>query len=240
MNNALFLATFGTVKHGDIVVVTGSEARHAVAVKRITLGESVLVADGRGRAVRGATVAAAKDRLAVEVAELLESPARPHRCVVVQALAKGDRSERAVEMMTELGVDEILAWQAARSIVRWQGERAAKSLAKWVATAREATKQSRRYRVPDVGIVRTQDVVDRIHCADRALILHESAEEWIGQVKLPERGEVLLIVGPEGGISPEELAQFRDAGAVPVLISDAVLRTSTAGTVALGQLSVLL
>ncbi|MDO5092743.1 MAG: 16S rRNA (uracil(1498)-N(3))-methyltransferase [Propionibacteriaceae bacterium] len=240
MSDALFLAAFGVVKQGDVVAVTGSEARHAVAVKRITVGERILVADGQGRAVRGHVVTAAKDRLAMEVTELLEAPARAHRFVVVQALVKGDRSERAVEVMTELGVDEILAWQATRSIVRWHGERAAKSLAKWGVTAREAAKQSRRYRVPEVRVADTRDVVGRIRAANCALILHESAEKWLGQVDLPEHGEVLLIVGPEGGITPEELRQFQDAGAVPVLISDAVLRASTAGAVALGQLSVLL
>ncbi len=240
MTDALFLACFGDVAAGDIVEVSGTEARHAVAVRRTTVGESVLISDGRGRAIRGPVVTAEKTRLAVEVAEILWAPERRHRFVAVQALAKGDRSERAVETMTELGVDEILAWQASRSIVRWTGERREKSLAKWSSAAREATKQSRRLRVPQVSFATTAGVAERIRAAGCALILHESADIPIGRADLPDEGEILLIIGPEGGVAPEELEEFQRLGAQPVLISDAVLRTSTAGAVALGQLSLLL
>ena len=239
MSDALFLARFDQVRIGGIVEVTGDEARHAVVVKRTRPGESVLLADGAGRAVRGRVVAAERNRLALEVTEILASPPRAHRFVVAQALAKGDRSELAVEIMTELGVDEILAWQASRSIVRWQGERGAKSLGRWAATAREATKQSRRFRIPEVSAAGTSRVVERIGAAELALVLHESAEKTLSRVNLPEAGEILLIVGPEGGISPDELERFQQAGAVPVRISDGVLRTSTAGAIAIGQLTVL-
>lgn len=239
MSDALFLARFDQVRIGGIVEVTGDEARHAVVVKRTRPGESVLLADGAGRAVRGRVVAAEKNRLALEVTEILASPPRAHRFVVAQALAKGDRSELAVETMTELGVDEILAWQASRSIVRWQGERGAKSLGRWAATAREATKQSRRFRIPEVSAADTSRVAERIGAAELALVLHESAGNPLSRVNLPEAGEILLIVGPEGGISPDELERFQQAGAVPVRISDGVLRTSTAGAIAIGQLTVL-
>lgn len=239
VSDALFLARFDQVRIGGIVEVTGDEARHAVVVKRTRPGENVLLADGAGRAVRGHVVAAEKNRLAVEVTEILESPPRAHRFVVAQALAKGDRSELAVEIMTELGVDEILAWQASRSIVRWQGERGAKALGRWAATAREATKQSRRFRIPEVSAADTTRVAERIRAAELALVLHESAEKTLSRVNLPEAGEILLVVGPEGGISPDELERFQQAGAVPVRISDGVLRTSTAGAIALGQLTVL-
>ena len=239
MSDALFLARFDQVRIGGIVEVTGDEARHAVVVKRTRPGESVLLADGAGRAVRGRVVAAEKNRLALEVTEILASPPRAHRFVVAQALAKGDRSELAVEIMTELGVDEILAWQASRSIVRWQGERGAKSLGRWAATAREATKQSRRFRIPEVSAADTSRVAERIGAAELALVLHESAEKTLSRVNLPDAGEILLTVGPEGGISPDELERFQQAGAVPVRISDGVLRTSTAGAIAIGQLTVL-
>src|SRR5699024_4412451 len=125
--------------------------------------------------------------------------------VAVQALAKGDRSELAVEMLTEVGVRRILAWQAARSIVRWQGDRAAKSLAKWQSTAREAMKQSRRTFLPEVTAAGTKDVAELLAAVDLALVLHEDATEHIADVDLPEEGRVAVVVGPEGGISPEEL-----------------------------------
>ena len=239
MSDPLFLARFDQVRIGGIVEVTGDEARHAVVVKRTVPGESVILADGAGRAVRGRVVAAEKNRLALEVTEILGAPPHAHRFVVAQALAKGDRSELAVATMTELGVDEILAWQASRSIVRWQGERGAKSLGRWAVTAREATKQSRRFRIPEVSAADSSRVVERIGAAELALVLHESAEKTLSRVNLPDAGEILLIVGPEGGISPDELERFQQAGAVPVRISDGVLRTSTAGAIAIGQLTVL-
>lgn len=239
MSDALFLAEFDDAAVGQVVEVTGDEARHAVAVRRIRTGERVLVANGRGMAVRGTVVEAQKNRLAVETEEVLASPPRLHRFLVVQALAKGDRSERAVEIMTELGVDEIIAWQASRSIVRWHGERGEKSLAKWAATAREATKQSRRFRVPEVTFATTSQVIERIGSVASALVLHEDASGPVTPAAIPKAGEVLCIVGPEGGISPEELEEFEATGAIPVLVSDGVLRTSTAGAAALAQLQLL-
>ena len=238
MGDALFLGELSDPQPGRQVVLTGHEARHAVAVRRIQVGESVLVADGAGTAVRGPVVAATKSALTVEVAEVLHTPPRPRRVTVVQALAKGDRAELAVATMTEMGVDRILAWQASRSIVRWSGDRGERSLAKWEATAREATKQSRRFRRPEVQAVGTSDVVAAIRDATLALVLHEEATQHIGEIRLPER-DVLVIVGPEGGISPAELAAFEDAGGLPVLVSDGVLRTSTAGVVALAQIDVM-
>lgn len=240
MSDALFLSDLGeSPLVGGLVTVNGEEARHAVAVRRVQVGESVLVSDGAGRAVRGSVVSVAKSELVLEVTEVLATTSRPHRFVAVQALAKGDRSDLAVETMTELGVDEIIAWQASRSIVRWQGERAAKSLAKWQSTAREAAKQSRRFTVPEVSSGSTREVADRLRDLDCVLVLHEDAEQHLADVALPSNGSIGIIIGPEGGISPEELAAFNDSGARPVLISDGVLRTSTAGAVALGQLDVL-
>ncbi|MBB1512989.1 MULTISPECIES: 16S rRNA (uracil(1498)-N(3))-methyltransferase [unclassified Tessaracoccus] len=240
MTDPLFLAEFtGDLSPGELVVVTGDEAHHAVAVKRVAVGENVLLSDGRGIGVRAEVIEADRRQLVARILEVIAAPSPSLVWGVVQALAKGDRSDLAVQMATELGAREILAWQSARSIVRWQGDRADKSLDKWRATAREAAKQSRRMFVPEVLAVSTADVVGAIAGVDVALVLQEDASQHIADVELPEEGTGLVIVGPEGGIAPEELDRFVAAGAQLVTISDGVLRTSTAAAVALGQLDVL-
>ena len=238
MTDALYLAPIGGATVGDVVQVTGDEGRHAAVVKRTRVGESLLIADGRGKAVRGEVVEVTKQSVAVRVAELLVEPVHPHTWTVVQGLAKGDRSDIAVEAMTELGAGRIIAWQAARSVVRWDGK-VDKGIAKWQATAREATKQSRRFRVPEIDYLTSAQLRVLIGEAALTLVCHEDATEPLARVQLPPVGEVVVIIGPEGGISPEELSAFEAAGARLVSLGDGVLRTSTAGLVALAQLQAL-
>ncbi len=238
MTDPLFLVPFADdVSPGQRIELSGDEAHHAT-VKRIGVGEYVLVANGTGVGVRGSVIHASRGEFVVEVEEVLDEPSQAITWGVVQALAKGDRAELAVQMATELGARAILAWQASRSVVRWHGERGDRALGKWRATAREATKQSRRFRVPQVEAAETRDVAAAIRQADVALVLHEEATKHIADIELPTEGTGLLIVGPEGGITPSELDEFLEAGAQAVAISDAVLRTSTAAAVALGQLDV--
>ncbi len=222
---------------GAHLTLAGDEGRHAAKVRRIRPGELIMISNGRGRGVRGVVVEVGAASVVVEVTNHLTSPHEPRWFVAAQALAKGDRSELAVEMMTEMGVQEIVPWQAARSIVRWPDERAARSLARWRSTAREAAKQSRRFTVPQVSEpATTQQLARRVASVDLALLLHEESAESIAEVDLPASGTVLIIIGPEGGVSAEELGELTRAGARPVSISDGVLRTSTAGVVALSGL----
>lgn len=240
MTEALFLADLDSPVVGGSVAVTGDEGRHAAIVRRIRKGEVVLVSDGIGNAVRGPVTQADVNGLIVEVTEILEQPARPVRFTVVQALAKGDRAERALEMLTELGVDEIVPWPASRSIVKWAPDRVERALARWRSIVRESTKQSRQFRVPRVSPpLTTAELALRIAEPSLTLVLHEGASDRISADALPAEGEVMVIVGPEGGLTEDELATFAEAGGRPTLIADAVLRTSTAGVVALAQLQVL-
>ncbi|MEU9720976.1 16S rRNA (uracil(1498)-N(3))-methyltransferase [Streptomyces sp. NPDC047976] len=226
------------VPAGPEFVLDGPEGRHAVSVKRLNPGEDVVLTDGRGRWAEGVVKAAeGKDRLVVtDLESVLEEPEPDVRITVVQALPKGDRGEVAVETMTETGVDAIVPWQASRCITQWRGDRGAKSLAKWRSTARESGKQSRRVRFPEVAeAMSTKQVAALLAQADLAVVLHEDRDTpsaALATAPLPEKGSVVLVVGPEGGVSPEELAVFAEAGAAPYRLGRSVLRTSTAGTAA--------
>lgn len=223
------------------VLLDGPEGRHAAVVRRLQPGEPVDLTDGQGLlahcVVRAAVGSAALD---LDVRELVETPPPAPRLTVVQALAKGDRGETAVETMTEIGVDVIVPWSASRSITQWKADRGEKSLAKWRSTAREAAKQSRRAWWPEVtDPATTAKVAKLLSAAALPIILHEEAAAALAGVHLPPPApdaapppEIVLVVGPEGGISPEELAQFATAGAQPHRMGPTVLRTSTAGTAA--------
>jgi 16S rRNA (uracil1498-N3)-methyltransferase len=217
----------------------GDEGRHAARVKRIGAGETVLVADGRGAVATCEVLAAGADGLHLRVTSRRSVPEPQPRVVVVQALPKGERAELAVEVLTELGVDEIVPWSAARSIVQWHGPRGEKALDRWRRTAREAAKQSRRARVPAVtAMATTEDVCTRLATSQCGLVLHEDAEAGLSSVLLPTAGDVVVVVGPEGGVAPEELAAFAASNARAVRLGSTVLRTSTAGAAAVSALSI--
>ncbi|MVO84390.1 16S rRNA (uracil(1498)-N(3))-methyltransferase [Streptomyces sp. p1417] len=226
---------FGPAADGRYVL-EGPEGRHAVSVKRLRAGEDVVLTDGSGRWAPGVVAATeGKDRLVVTLGEggVREEPAESPRITVVQALPKGDRGELAVETMTETGVDAVVPWAAARCVTQWKGERGQKALGKWRATAREAGKQSRRVRFPEVAeLATTKQVAALLAGADFAAVLHEEGSEPLATAELPAAGHLVLVVGPEGGVSPDELAAFAQAGAGPHRLGRSVLRTSTAGTAA--------
>ncbi len=222
---------------GDIAVLDGPEGRHAAKVRRLGVGERLALADGAGLVWSGEVAAVVGDQLRVRLMTRAQIGRPQPSIVVVQALAKGDRDERAVETMTEVGVDGIVPWAASRCIVRWDADRAAKGVAKWRLVAREATKQARRGWLPEVAeLMGTGLVVDRLRAARAhgglGVVLHESAQLPLAGLVLPETGEIVVVVGPEGGISEDELASFSDVGAIVCRLGPSVLRTSTAGTVA--------
>jgi 16S rRNA (uracil1498-N3)-methyltransferase len=218
----------------DVIALTDAEGRHAATVRRVRPGERVDVADGAGLIAECVVTEAGAGRVELRVQARHEVPVPDPRIVVVQALPKGDRAELAVETMTEVGVDVIVPWAAERCVARWPaGDRAARALARWRAAAREAAKQARRARVPDVtGLASSAGVAAQIKAAAGAVVLEPGVDEALSRLDLPTHGDVLLVVGPEGGLSPAELTAFTDAGALPARLGDSVLRTSTAGAAA--------
>jgi 16S rRNA (uracil1498-N3)-methyltransferase len=249
----VFLADTAELERGSITL-TGAEGRHAATVRRLSAGERADVTDGAGTIAECTVTRTGPGVIELAVLTKRTIPAAEPRIVVVQAIPKGDRGELAVEIMTEVGVDEVIAWQAERCVARWHGDRgdhgdrgggagragrgdradrAGKALARWQATAREAAKQSRRAWIPEVtGPERTPAVARRVAAADLAILLDPAAEAAFGSLAMPHRGEIVVIVGPEGGVSPAEADALTGAGAVPARLGPTVLRSSSAGAVA--------
>ena len=268
MTAPVFLAD-GADLAADLIVLTGAEGRHAATVRRIRPGERADVTDGQGLLAECVVTAARAGQVELRVQARREVPVPNPLITVVQAIPKGERAELAVETMTEVGVDVIVPWQAERCVARWPADRAPKALGRWRSAAREAAKQARRARVPEVtGLASSADVAARISAAAFAIVLEPDAGVALSQLALaqptgsqptgsqptgsqptgsqpgvpgpeklsppplPVSGDIILIVGPEGGISPDELTAFTDAGATSARLGESVLRTSTAGAVA--------
>lgn len=229
---------------GGLAVVGGDEGFHAATVRRIRPGEQLVLGDGAGAMAHCEVEAAGRDGLSARVLERWRvEPGRPP-VTVVQALPKSERSELAIELATEAGADAFLAWQAARCVASWQGARVDKGLRRWRAVVRSAARQSRRAYIPPVdGVLSTSALTQRIRDDVAAgavvLALHESATTRLADVAVAQANSLTLLVGPEGGIAPEEVEAFTEAGAVTVRLGPQVLRTTTTAAVALGALGVL-
>lgn len=222
-------------------VLDGPEGRHAATVRRLRSGEPLALTDGRGGVARCEVTGTGKDRLELRVlGTVRHDPPRP-RVVLAQALVKGDRGELAVELATEAGVDEILPWRAARCVTRWDGgPRGERAHARWRSSATAAAKQSRRAWVPEVAApVSTAELAAAVRESSAAYVLESDAVSALGEQTLSGSSQVLLVVGPEGGVAPDELATLEAAGARAVRLGPEVLRASTAAAVALGALGVL-
>jgi 16S rRNA (uracil1498-N3)-methyltransferase len=188
--------------------------------------------------VDATVVSVGKGTVTLSLGQPRHEPEPSPRLVVVQGIAKGDRGELAVQAMTEVGVDAIVPWSAARSVAQWRGDRGERSRQRWVDTAREATKQSRRAFIPEVApAADTRTVAKVLEHAAVGLVLHEDATARLSTVELPAQGDIVIVVGPEGGIADDERATFRQAGAAEVLLGQSILRTSTAGPAALAVLA---
>jgi 16S rRNA (uracil1498-N3)-methyltransferase len=229
---------------GGVAAVEGDEGFHAATVRRIRPGETLVLADGSGTVADCVVEEAGKRTLTARVLERRTvEPARP-TVTVVQAIPKSERSELAVELATEAGAEEIIAWQAGRCVARWDGDRAEKGLRRWRAVARSAARQSRRPHIPGVsGPLSTAELTaylaDRVAAGALALVLHESAEQPLADRPVATADSIVLVIGPEGGISDDELAELAGAGADPVRLGPTVLRTSTAAAVGLGAIGAL-
>jgi len=218
---------------GEISII-GDEAHHAAAVVRIKEGDELLVTDGRGSSAHVRVKSATKKIVRCEVLSREMAHANPTKFIVVQALTKGDRARETIELLTEAGVDVIVPWAATRSI--------GKGTDKFAVTAREASKQSRRFRIPEVTpLATTNQICEAIKLSDLAIAFHESATHKLSdQISSHNVQHLLIIIGPEGGITDEELAAFEAAGAKVALMGRPILRSAHAGIAAVSAVSALL
>jgi len=221
---------------GERISVTGAEARHAVTVSRLAPGESLAVGNGAGLVATGTIVSADPSEFVLEVVTVSETPPASPAIWLTQALAKGDRDEYAVQQATELGVDGVIPWSAQRSIVKWEGNKVAKGRQRWSAIVREASKQSLRPWIPEVGDLASTAVLASLAGQARMLVLDPTAQQPLSAFE-PDGRDIVLVVGPEGGVSDAELSRLSAAGASAWSLGTPVLRTSTAGPAAIAVLN---
>lgn len=224
---------------GSTVEITGSEARHAVTVARLLAGDPVTIGDGAGRMATGVVTAVDRTSFAVVLESVTRVPRSTPAVWLVQALAKGDRDELAIQAATELGVDGVIPWAAGRSISRWEGAKLAKGHERWTSVVREASKQSVRAWVPEVGPLMTTRQLAVLTGSTRMLVLEPTGSAALTALEFvaDDTRDLVLLVGPEGGIAPNELDMVAAAGATLVRLGTTVLRTSTAGPAAIAVLS---
>jgi 16S rRNA (uracil1498-N3)-methyltransferase len=212
---------------------SNEDSHHAIKVLRMAAGEIFNLSDGKGTWSRVVIENVNKKTMTVKVLESGFQEALPTQFTVVQAIPKGDRIKESIELSTEGGADRIVMWKSERSIGRIEDK-----LEKLQHTAREASKQSRRFRIPEVGSAAIRDhVIDEIAKADLALIFHESATMRLSQVVTPGPKKVLAIIGPEGGLTDDEVEAFAVAGAKVVLMGRPILRSAHAGLAALAAIN---
>ncbi|MCS4484191.1 16S rRNA (uracil(1498)-N(3))-methyltransferase [Gleimia sp. 6138-11-ORH1] len=219
---------------GELFTFTGAEAHHAT-VMRVQTGEEIHLVDGKGTRLKGEVVSSAEKSVTLKVLNLVIEPVAKPQLTLVQALAKGGRDEQAIESATEVGVDAVIAWQSQRAIVKWEGKKQVKQLEKWLNLLKSASKQARRSRIPSVAYAGgTKELLTKLG-ETKLLVLHESGEKSLEEIETAwfETEKIALIVGPEGGLTEAELTAFAQAGAQIVRIGNTVMRSSTAGTVAI-------
>lgn len=227
-------AGVGAALPGSIIGLRGAEGRHAAAALRMRVGEALEIGDGAGR-VLGCCVVGVVDRDGIDarVETVRDVPRNQPWFTVAQALPKGDRSELAVELLTEVGVERIVPWQSERCVTRWQSSRAARGVDRWRSVALAASKQARRPWLPEIAeLHETPQLCQLAQTAEVTYVLDEEAEDRFAKVDMPTQGQVLLVVGPEGGLTRREVHSLQAVGGRAVRLGPSLLRTSTAGAVA--------
>lgn len=210
----------------------GDNAHHADRVLRMKAGESLLVSDGAGNWAKCEITAITKKDVDLKIIESGFEESSSPKISVLQAIPKNDRARETVELLTAAGVSNIYPWQAQRAI--------GKESDKWRVAAIEASKQSRRFYIPQVTTkLDTSSALELFKKYDQVLVCHESAITKLSEVLKPALN-TLIVIGPEGGITDEELSVFESAGAKVIKLGRPVLRSAHAGIAAISAVSALM
>jgi len=228
------------ISDGSKITVEGDEAHHAIKVMRMEIGEEIQLADGKGNWVQGAISSIDKKSFTIAISQRGQSSRSHPEFIVIQALTKSDRSKETIELLVEAGVDRIIPWQSDHSIAKWKSE----MQEKWESAALAACKQSRRYSLPTIETPITLDSIrERFTEGSLLLVLHESAHEKLSVVVSPSAisfQRIVLVIGPEGGLSIDELREFEAIGGKIVKLGNPVLRSAHAGFAGLAAIQALM
>jgi 16S rRNA (uracil1498-N3)-methyltransferase len=235
MVEPMFTATLSPEpREGDLFELKGGEAKHAISVRRMRVGEAIQLTDGRGLRVKGSIQSISGNALQLKISSVTKEASPTIQITLVQALAKGDRDELAVQAATELGISQVIPWESDRSVSRWIGIKEQKAVERWQTIATEASKQALRAWHPIVqSPIKGVQVADLVNNFDQVLVLDPTSKLGLGDFDLIRSGKLALVVGPEGGISESELQSLGQAGAGRVHLGESILRTSTAGIAAI-------
>jgi 16S rRNA (uracil1498-N3)-methyltransferase len=218
------------IPSSGIAIIDGDEGHHAATVLRIEVGEEILISDGRGNWAEAVVIERSKKSISCEITIKL---------TCIQALPKSDRVKETLELLTEAGVDQIIPWSASKSIAKWSDK--ASGLQKWQTQVREASKQARRFRIPEViDLKSTNELKERCRDFDLILVFHESANisftALISRLEVSAYKNIAVVIGPEGGISESEIEIFESVGGKLVKLGAPVFRSAHAGVAALAAI----
>jgi 16S rRNA (uracil1498-N3)-methyltransferase len=216
---------------GNSQLLDKDEAHHAIKVLRVKIGEEIMISDGSGNWVSGPIEELGKKTLLIEVSNQGQKKLNKPELVIVQAITKSDRNKEMLELITVAGVDRIIPWQSDRSISKWQSD----SADKWELTVKESCKQARRVTMPKLSkSVNSKQLGEELSSVPFSIIFHEAASTNFSEVNVPsDISSIYLIIGPEGGITDEELLMFKGTTSNIVRLGEPVLRSAHAGFAAL-------
>lgn len=234
----------GKLPENRIAAITGDDAKHIAKVMRQTAGEE-LIAVMEGRAYL-ATIRSTDFDIEVELGETLETQVElPKKVTIACGLPKGDKLDLITQKATELGMYALLPFSAERSIVKWDDSKSEKKIGRLQKIAKEAAEQSHRTYIPEVYSIHSfKQLLSRAGSYDAVIVAYEEEARQGGRTRFAEilkslydKDSVLIVFGPEGGISDAEVAALKSAGAVFTSLGPRILRTETAPLYALAAIS---